>query len=296
VSARGWVLFVALALIWGVPYLFIRVAVQEMSPATLVFLRTAPAALLLLPLALRRGRLRAVFARWHWVLALALAEFTIPWLLVSHAEQRMTSSMAGLLIATVPLMVAAIARFGPAREHLGVRRLAGLLVGFGGVVFLVGLDLGTLDLLAVVEVMVAALLYAAGPFIISDRLAGVPSIAAATAGLAFTAVVYSPFVVIDPPTGLSTDAIVSVAVLAVACSALAFVLFFWLIREVGPSRSTVFTYINPAVALALGVLILDEPFTVGIAVGFPLVILGSILATSRSRPVDSPEPPGSHPA
>lgn len=288
-SRKGWVLFVALCVIWGVPYLLIRIAVQEMSPVVLVFLRTGPAALLLLPLALHRGRIRSLAAHWPWVVVFALVEITIPWLLLSHAEQRLTSSMAGLLVATVPLIGAVLTRFAGPAETFDRRRILGLIVGFAGVVALVGLDLGTLDLWAVAEVVVVAALYAVGPFVISTRLSDVPSVVAVTAALALTAAVYAPFAAAAFPSTISGRAIVSIAVLALICTALAFALFFRLIQEVGPARSTVITYVNPAVAILLGVLLLSEPLTIGMAIGFPLVIVGSVLATRRVTPApDAP--------
>lgn len=289
-SRQGWVLFAALSIIWGIPYLLIRVAVQEMAPATLVVLRTAPAALLLLPLALRHGRLRAVLAHWPWVLAFTVTEITVPWLLLSHAEQRLSSSMAGLLVATVPLIGALLARFSRPPELFSVRRVLGLLVGFAGVAALVGLDLGTLDPRALLEIAIVAVCYASAPFIVSRRLVEVPSVAVVTVGLAFTALVYSPLAILAPPRDLSAKAATAIAFLAVVCTALAFVLFFRLIREAGPARSTVVAYINPAVAVALGVTLLGEPLTVGMAVGFPLVLLGSVAATARPRAATLPSP------
>lgn len=291
-SKKGWLLFLSLCVIWGIPYLLIRVAVQEMSPVALVFLRTGPSALLLLPLALYRGRIRALLVHWPWVVVFALVEITMPWLLLSHAEQRLSSSMAGLLVATVPLIGAVLTRFvGPA-EAFDVRRVAGLLLGFSGVAAVVGLDVGTLDLAAVGEVVAVAICYAAGPFIISSRLKEVPSVVAVTAGLGLTAAVYAPFAIADFPSSVSPEAIAAIAFLAVVCTALAFVLFFRLIREVGPARSTVITYVNPAVAILLGVLILGEPLTVGMAAGFPLVVLGSVLATRRTTATDLPRTAG----
>lgn len=290
-SRKGWLLFISLCIIWGIPYLLIRIAVQEMSPVVLVFLRTGPAALLLLPLALHRGRIRALLRHWPWVVVFALVEITVPWLLLSHAEQRLSSSMAGLLIATVPLIGAVLTRFvGPA-ESFDARRIAGLLIGFAGVAALVGLDLGTLDLWAVAEVIVVSLLYAAGPFIISRRLTDVPSVVAVTAALALTALIYAPFAIADFPSSISLTVIGSIAFLAIVCTALAFALFFRLIKEVGPARSTVVTYVNPAVAILLGVLLLGEPLTIGMAIGFPLVLVGSVLAT-RAQAAAETELPG----
>jgi drug/metabolite transporter (DMT)-like permease len=281
-SRKGWVLFIALCLIWGVPYLLIRVAVEELSPASLVFLRTAPAALLLAPFALRPKQVKSLLARWRWVAAYTAVEIAVPWLLLFHAEQRMSSSMAGLLVAAVPLIAAVEYRAAGAGDHLDGRRLTGLVTGFAGVAALVGIDVGGTEPLAVVEVLVVAVCYATGPLIISKHLAGLPSLSVVAASLALVGVGYAPAGLLTMPSAVSTDTVLSVVTLALVCTVLAFVLFFALIHEVGPSRATVITYINPLVAVLLGVALLGEPFTVGIAVGMPLILLGSVLGTARS--------------
>ena len=260
-SRKGWLLFIALCVIWGIPYLLIRVAVRELPPPTLVFLRTAPAALLLTPLALHRGELRPLLAHWRWVVAYTLVELAVPWLLLSHAEQRLSSSLAGLMVAAVPLIAVVLYRAVGAGEHLDARRLAGLLIGFAGVAALVGIDTGATDPLAIAEMLVVALGYAAGPLIISRRLAGLPTLGVITASLALTAVGYAPAGLLSMPASISAETVGAVAVLAIVCTVIAFLVFFALIREVGPSRSTVITYVNPLVAVLLGVVLLGEPFT-----------------------------------
>jgi drug/metabolite transporter (DMT)-like permease len=281
-SRKGWLLFAALCIIWGIPYLLIRVAVREVSPPTLIFLRTAPAALLLLPLAIRSGQIGALLRHWRWVLAYTVSELVVPWLLLFRAEQHLSSSLAGLLIAVVPLLGAVFSRFSSAHEPFGARRLVGLFIGFGGVAALVGLDIGTVDMAAVAEMAVVAFGYALAPFIISRRLVDVPAMGVVCASLAIAAVGYAPLALTHLPAHISWRAGASVAGLALFCTALAFILFFELIREVGPARSTVITYINPAVAVILGVSVLSEPFTVGMAIGLPLVLAGMVLATSTS--------------
>jgi drug/metabolite transporter (DMT)-like permease len=281
-SRKGWLLFAALCIIWGIPYLLIRVAVREISPPTLIFLRTAPAALLLLPLAIRGGQIGPLLRQWRWVLAYTVSELVVPWLLLFRAEQHLSSSLAGLLIAAVPLIGAVLSRLTSAHEPLGARRLVGLFIGFGGVAALVGMDVGTVDMAAMAEMAVVAFGYALAPFIISRRLADVPAMGVICASLAITAVGYAPVALTHLPAHISWRAGASVTGLALFCTALAFILFFELIREVGPARSTVITYINPAVAVILGVSVLSEPFTVGMAIGFPLVLAGMVLATSPS--------------
>jgi drug/metabolite transporter (DMT)-like permease len=282
VSRKGWLLFISLCVIWGIPYLFIRVAVRELPPPALVFLRTAPAALLLLPFALRGGEVRRLLRSWPWLLLYTALELCVPWLLLAHAEQRISSSLAGLLIATVPLIGAVAYRAFGVADRFGARRLTGLFVGFAGVAALVGLDLSNSDALGIAETVAVAFCYAMGPVVISRRLSHLPAIGVITASLVITAALYAPPGLLTMPASLSAETIASVAVLAVVCTVIAFLLFFALIREVGPSRTTVITYVNPLVAVLLGVALLGESFTLGIAVGMPLILAGSVLATSRS--------------
>jgi len=281
-SRRGWVLFAAMCVIWGIPYLLIKVAVDELSPAMLVFARTAIAALLLLPIAAMRRELRPLLPYWAPLLAFAAIEIALPWLLLGVAEQRISSSLTALLIAGVPLVGAVIARTTGARERLGVQSGVGLLLGLAGVAAIVGLNLegGPLPIAAM---GVVAICYAIGPVILQRYLAGVPALGVIATALGMTALVYLPIAAFSVPEAMpSVNVVGSVLGLAVVCTAIAFLLFFALIAEVGPVRATVITYVNPAVAAVLGVVILDEHFTVGMGVGFVLVLAGSVLATRPS--------------
>jgi drug/metabolite transporter (DMT)-like permease len=282
-SRRGWVLFLAMGVIWGVPYLFIKVAVEHMSPASLVFGRTVLAGLLLVPVAAARGQLRPLLPYWKPLLAYTAVELALPWWLLANAERRLSSSLAGLLLAAVPL-VSAVLGWVSRTDRLDGRRALGLLIGLGGVAALVGLDLGRGDIGALLQMFGVAIGYALGPFILARSLSDLPPLGVVAASLGITAVVYVPPAIVQfPRQWPPAEAIVAVVVLAVVCTAVAFLVFFALIDEVGPARATVITYINPAVAVALGVIWLDEPFTLGIVVGFGLVLLGSALATARSR-------------
>jgi len=276
-----------MSVIWGCPYLLIRIAVREVSPATLIFLRTAPAALVLFPIALHRQALTGLLARWRWLLAFTAAELAIPWFFVGRAEIHLTSSVTGLLIASVPLVGAVIYRV-LGFDHFDRRRIVGLLVGFTGVAVLVGVDFSRAELGPVVEVLIPAVGYAIGPLIISRKLDDLPGIGVITVSLAIASVAYSPYALTHLPSSVSPEVVASVIGLALVCTALAFVLFFDLIIEVGPARSTVITYVNPAVAVVLGVLVLGEPFTLGIALGFPLILVGSWLATGTAPEASSP--------
>lgn len=289
-SRRGWVLFVAMGVIWGVPYLLIKVAVGTLTPASLVFVRTAVAALILLPIALARGQIRPVLPRWRPLLAFTATELAVPWLLLSNAERHLTSSLSGLLIATVPL-VGALLGWRSGGERLGSRRLLGLGVGLLGVAALVGLDVGGGDVSALLQIAVVAIGYAVGPFILARYLRDVPGLGVIAAALTVTALGYLPVGIAQLPAHWPPAKVVgAVLVLAVLCTAVAFLVFFALIDEVGPVRSTVITYVNPAVAVALGVALLGEPLTIGIGVGFALVLAGSVLAT-RKPAAAALEPP-----
>ena len=283
-SRRGWTLFLALSLIWGVPYLLIRVAVQDLDPVVVAGLRTLIGVAVLLPIALWRRALAPVFRRWKVLLAYTLVEITFPWWLLGMAETRLNSSTAGLMLAVVPLIAAVIVTV-LGQDRLDTRRVIGLLIGFTGVAALVGLDIHVEDLKSVGFILLTALGYAIGPIIISRSLSDLPPLGVVAGSLIVASVIYLPFVVWQFPIGtpVSAEAIWSVVGLGVLCTAVAFLVFFALIAEAGPARATVITYINPAVAILLGVLVLSEPFTVGTAIGFPLVIIGSILGTARTR-------------
>jgi drug/metabolite transporter (DMT)-like permease len=298
-SKRGWLLFAAMSVIWGIPYLLIKVALRDLTPGTLVFARTGIAALLLVPLAAKRGLLRPLLAKWPVLLLYTVIEIAGPWLMLSRAEQRLSSSLAGLLIAAVPLIgaVAVMVIGGDSRDdRLDARRLVGLLVGLAGVGVLVGVDVGGSDAWAVVAIAITATGYATGPILIARKLADLPTLGVVAASLGLTALGYAPVAATQWPTHLSAKVIWSVLVLALVCTALAFMVFFALIAEVGPARATVITYVNPAIALLLGVVLLNEPFTVGIAIGFPLILVGCFFATSRNRARRPPTRPAGRPA
>jgi drug/metabolite transporter (DMT)-like permease len=283
-TRRGWILFAALGVIWGIPYLLIKVAVREITPASLVFLRTAIGAALLLPVIVAgRGDLRALLPRWRPIVAFTIIEMAIPWLLLSDAERHVTSSLAGLFMATVPLLGALLSRVSGRHEPLGGRRVVGLGVGLAGVVALVGLDLGASDAGAVAKLAVVVVGYAVGPMIVARKLSDLPTLEVVAVSLALCAVGYAPVGLAQLPRTLpALEVIGSVVVLGVLCTATAFLLFFRLIAEIGPVRSTVITYVNPAVAVAAGVALLGEPFTAGTGVGFVLILAGSWLATGSA--------------
>ena len=274
-----------MGLIWGIPYLFIKIAVAELTPASLVLLRTAIGAGLLLPVAFARRDLGPLLPHWKWILAYTFVEVAAPWFFLSDAERRISSSLSGLLIALVPSIGAILAWATGSDDRLDLRRIVGLGLGFLGVAALVGLDVGAGDIGAVGEVALVALGYALGALIIARKLQGLPLFGVVASSLALTMVAYAPVGIAQLPRSLpSTEVIAAVVVLGVICTALAFLVFFPLVAEVGAARATVITYVNPAVALALGVVFLKEPLTLGIVLGFVLIVLGSVLATRRTAP------------
>jgi drug/metabolite transporter (DMT)-like permease len=291
VSRRGWSLFLAMSLLWGIPYLLIKVAVDETSPVVVVFARCVVGAAILLPWAIAQGQLRPVLRHWRAMLLFTLLEMAAPWLLLPYAETELSSSLTGLLVATVPFVAALAARLAGEDERLTPVRLLGMGIGVVGIAALLGLDVGGAQLLPLLAVALTVVGYATGPLVISRSLPDVPGVAASAVALGLTALVYAPFAI--PRLGqvgrASAPALLSLVGLGAVCTALALALFFALIREVGPQRALVITFVNPAVAVLLGVLLLGEPFTLGIGVGLPLVLVGCVLATRRGRP-EHPEP------
>ena len=285
-SRRALLLFIGLGIAWGIPYLLIKVAVREISPAQLVLARTALAALLLLPLAAARGAIRPVLTAWKPLLAFTILEIAIPWVALGNAERHLTSSLTGLLIAAVPIAALVLAFVTGRAERLPPTAWVGLAIGIAGVAALVGLDVGVSDLGALGELAITVCGYAIGPAILARYLGKLPGVGVMGVALSLTAVIYLPIVFIGdgvPSTLPSAKVIWSVLLLATVCTAAAFLLLFGLVAEIGPVRATTITYVNPAVAVAAGAVILGEAVTVWTIVGFVLVVAGSYLVNRRSR-------------
>ena len=287
-SARSWALFAGMSLVWGIPYLFIKVAVDGgMPPAFIAWVRCVLAAAILIALAARAGLLPSLRGHWRWLLAYALAEIVVPFPLIAAGEQHVTSSLAAILIAAVPLFIALLAiRFDPEERATG-RRLVGLVVGLAGVVVLMGIDVAgeSDELLGAVAILIAALGYAIGPMLLKARLSEIDPRAMMGASLLLAAIVLTPFAAVAPPKeSPSGDVIVSLLVLGIVCTALAFVIFGALINAIGPGRALVITYVNPVVAVFLGVLILDERPGAGAVAGLLLILAGSWLSTDGRIP------------
>jgi drug/metabolite transporter (DMT)-like permease len=298
-SRRGLVLFAAMCVIWGIPYLFIRIAVHEISPATLVAIRTGVAALILLPIAFTHGGIRGIGKAWLWIIVFAAVEVGGPWFALSSAEQQISSALAGLLISAVPLGTLIIGIGLRNRQHMGPANVAGLLVGLVGVALIVGFDLRASNIGALVEMAVVVVGYSLGPTIFARYLTRIPSFTVNGIALGLCCIAYAPVAAVQWPQAVPSPGVFgAVAVLAVVCTALAFLLYFELVKEVGPVRASVITYINPAVAAVLGVAVLHESLTLGMLLGFGLVLAGSGLATRRparppeDRMIPVPDDPG----
>ena len=297
IGQRGWILFGLMGVIWGVPYLFIKVAVEHLSPPVVVFGRTAIAAVPLLFFAARADAIRPALAHWKPLLAFAALEMALPWLLLTDAEQHLPSGLTGLLIACVPIVGAVVAFLLGDRSALRPARLAGIAVGIAGVTLLVAADLGgEAPWWSIAEVLLVCVGYATAPFIAARRLGHVPDLGVVALSLTAVAVVYAPFAWLTrPDTPPPADPWAAVVTLGVLCTAIAFVLFFRLIAEIGPARSTLITFINPAVAVVVGAVVLDEPITPTTIGGFVLVLAGCWLATRHSPEVIAEAPVAAEP-
>lgn len=288
VSRRDLLLFLSVGIIWGTPYFFIAIAIDHFQTASVVFLRVFLGAIVLLPLALKRGLLKQTLQAWPWVLAFAVLEMVGPWWLITEAEREISSSLAGLLVTTVPFIAAFAVGLMGDRSAWHPKTILGLVLGFAGIVSLVGIDVlsGEVAIVPVLMVLLSAVGYAVAPIVANKTLGSVPTLGVIAVSLSMVTIVYAPFAAVTLPAdimaGPTLAAWGSVAVLGFACSALAFVIFFEVIRGLGPARASLITYVNLAVAVVLGVLFLAEPFTLGMLIGFPLVALGSYLA-SRQR-------------
>jgi drug/metabolite transporter (DMT)-like permease len=279
-------MFGALGIVWGIPYLLIKIAVQEVDPAVVVLGRSALGALVLLPLVVARRQVLPVLRRWRPLLAYTVVEIVVPWCFLSAAEQRLPSSTAGLLLAAVPLVGVAVAVVSGRPEPLSRTNWLGILAGMLGVAALVGLDVGGSDLVGVAEMVVVVVGYAIGPVILARGMSDLPGTGVVALSLAISAVVSVALVPLlgSWPAHLPSGGVIgAIVTLAVLCSAAGFVLMFALIAEIGPVRVTMITYVNPAVAVIAGALVLHERVTVWTLVGFALVLTGSFLV-SRWHP------------
>jgi drug/metabolite transporter (DMT)-like permease len=286
-TSRAWLLFILSSVIWGVPYLFIKIAVDAgVAPAFVAWSRVALAAALLLPIAIRRNVLRGLRTRAAAIIGYTACEVAVPFVLISIGEQYITSSLTAILVATMPLMVALLSLRLIPGEHLSGKRFIGLLIGFAGVVALLGFDVAgrATELLGAALVLVATLGYAIAPIIVSRRLADLDPLGPVTASLLIATVALLPPAIATFPGQLpSVPALIAIAVLGVICTAAGLIVFFRLIADAGPSRASVITYVNPLVAVVVGVVVLGERLSLVSIAGLGLILVGSWVSTGGSH-------------
>ncbi len=279
-SRRGWLLFISMSVIWGLPYLLIRVAVRHMDPGVLVFCRTLPAGLLLTPLVVARRQVGLIVDNFRWIVTFGVIEFGIPWFLMSTSERHLTSSLTSLIICAVPLFSIVAQRFRRTEERATRRRLIGLGIGAVGVALLVGLGARGGSLTWIGFMLLVCVGYSLGPLILAAKLQHVPGVAVVVGATLSVAVLWSPWALTHWPRAATAETWASTATLSLVCTTGAFLVFFELVKEVGATRSVVVTYLNTAIAVVLGIVFLSEPLTASILAGFPLVLVGSVVATS----------------
>lgn len=284
-SRRAYFHFAVSGLFWGIPYLLMKVAVEDIPPAVIVCGRVLIGAAILIPIAIHQKVLMDAIRGWRYVLPYAIFEMMIPWILITNAEKKISSGLAGLLIATVPIWSTIFASMSGDKSVWHSKRLAGILVGFVGLIGLVGYEsiFGGSDLLSIAMMQVTAMSYSFAVNMISVKLPDVSGIAINGLSMVFTSIVYLPFMINQWPAAetVSAEAALSLIALGFFCTALAFISYFIVMKEIGPARASIVTYVNTAVAVVLGVLILSEPLTIGIIIGLPLVMIGSFLASRK---------------
>ena len=283
-SRRGWILFILCGFLWGIPYLFIRIAVRDFSPAAIVFARVVIGAAILIPLSVRSGALKTALRGYKYIALYSLTEIVGPWFLITRAETKISSGLTGLLVATVPIWSTIFASLNGDKTVWHHKRLIGMVVGFIGVIALVGIESisGESDLMSILAVLLASVGYGYAVNMISKKLPGVSGIAINAVAMAMAAILYAPFAFSQWPQGpVSSSALVSLLALGIFPTAIAFIVFFAIMEEIGAARGSLVTYLNTAFAVLLGVLILSEPLTLGMAIGLPMVLFGSYLASRK---------------
>ena len=284
-SRRAYFHFAVSGLFWGIPYLLMKVAVRDLEPAVIVCGRVLIGAAILIPLAIHQKVLMDAIRGWRYVLPYAIFEMMIPWILITNAEKKIPSGLAGLLVATVPIWSTIFASLAGDKTVWHSKRLVGIAVGFAGLVGLVGYEsiFGETDIISILMMLVAAISYSFAVNMISLKLPDVSGIAINGVAMFITAVAYAPLMIMQWPAAgtVSSESALSLLALGIFCTALAFISFFIVMKEIGPARASIGTYVNTAVAVVLGVIILSEPLTLGIIIGLPLVMIGSFLASRK---------------
>ncbi|CAB5240146.1 unannotated protein [freshwater metagenome] len=283
-TRRSWLLFGLTGFLWGIPYLFMKVAVETFNPAVIVCARVVIGSAILIPVAIAQRSLGGALRGFKYVIPYAIFEMIGPWFFITSAEKNISSGLAGLLVATVPIWATIFASINGDKTVWHHRRLFGIVIGFIGVFALVGIEsiTGNSSLISIGMVLLAAIAYSYAVNMITMKLPGVSGIAINAVAMGFTAIFYLPFAILQwPDTAIPVKASLSLISLGILCTALAFVVFFQVMKEIGPARASLVTYVNTAVAVLLGVVVLSEPITLGIAIGLPLVLVGSYFASRK---------------
>jgi drug/metabolite transporter (DMT)-like permease len=288
VDRRAWTLLYILGAIWGASYLFIKIGVRDLSPAMVAWARIALAAAVLVPLAARSGALAVARGSGIvWLAVVGAIQVAGPFILIAAAEEEISSGLAGILVASAPLFTALLAIRLDHEERSSGLRLVGVLLGLGGVAVLLGVDLNgsSAELLGGVAVLVAALGYAVGGFLVKKRLAAVPPIGLAAWVMVASTVVLLPAAIATAPSSApGIGPVAAVAALGVLGTGIAFAIFYALMGSIGPARTFIVTYLAPGFAIAYGAIFLDEAITVSTLAGLALILGGSYLAAGRSEP------------
>jgi drug/metabolite transporter (DMT)-like permease len=285
-TRKSWIQFGIVGFLWGIPYLLMKVAVADIPPPLIVAGRTLIGAAILIPIAIKKNTFKDAIKGIKYVIPYAVLEMVGPWILITSAEKEISSGLAGLLVATVPFFASIFSSLRGDHSVWQPKRIFGLVVGFVGIVALVGIEsiTGTSNPKAIAMVILAAIMYAYAVLMVTTNLPGVDGIAINGVAMGLTCLFYTPIAIATWPSNpVSTQAITALVALGVFSTAIAFMLFFIVIVEIGVARGSLTTYVNTAVAVVLGILILNEPITLGIIVGLPMVLLGSYLASRKEK-------------
>jgi len=285
-TRKSWIQFGIVGFLWGIPYLLMKVAVADIPPPLIVAGRTLIGAAILIPIAIKKNTFKDAIKGIKYVIPYAVLEMVGPWILITSAEKEISSGLAGLLVATVPFFASIFSSLRGDHSVWQPKRIFGLVVGFVGIVALVGIEsiTGTSNPKAIAMVILAAIMYAYAVLMVTTNLPGVDGIAINGVAMGLTCLFYTPIAIATWPSNpVSTEAITALVALGVLSTAIAFMLFFIVIVEIGVARGSLTTYVNTAVAVVLGIIILNEPITLGIIVGLPMVLLGSYLASRKEK-------------
>lgn len=286
-SRKSLIYFGLVGLLWGIPYLLMKVAVEDFPPSVVVAGRTLIGALILIPIAVYRKRFNGAVLGLKFVAFYALLEMIGPWILISVAAQELNSGLSGLLVSTVPIFATIITSMRGDHSVWQFKRIFGIVVGFLGLILVVGIEsiTGNSDPLSILMVLVASVSYAYAVIMILANLPLVDGIAINGLAMALTTIFWGPVAIAQWPSSISLNSALSLVALGVFSTALAFILFFKLMEDIGPARGSLVTYLNTAVAVLLGIAILKEPLTTGIIIGLPLILIGSYLASRKTQEI-----------